>query len=88
MGALTFLGHAARLARAGFVMAREGAFVEIDIRGLPDNAQLPVRLANLFARRGVKGSEGLSAAIDRLGPSYVKLGQFLATRPASLHGLR
>ena len=81
MGALTFLGHAARLARAGFVMAREGAFVEIEVRGLPDNAQLPVRLANLVARRGVKGSDGLSAAIAKLGPSYVKLGQFLATRP-------
>ena len=27
------------------------------------------------------GASGLSSAIDRLGPSYVKLGQFLATRP-------
>ena len=41
-----------------------------------------VRLANLIARRGVeRRSTGSPRAIDRLGPSYVKLGQFLATRP-------
>ncbi len=78
---LTFLGHAIRLARAGFVLAREGAFVGIDARALPDAARLPLTLANLIARRGVSGAAGLSAAIDKLGPSYVKLGQFLATRP-------
>jgi ubiquinone biosynthesis protein len=78
---LSFFGHALRMARAGFVLAREGAFVNIEPRGLPATTALGVRLANLLARRGVDGAAGLSSAIDRLGPSYVKLGQFLATRP-------
>jgi ubiquinone biosynthesis protein len=78
---LNTLGHALRLARAGFVLAREGAFVDLDQRGLPASATTAIKLANLFARRGVSGAAGLSTAIDRLGPSYVKLGQFLATRP-------
>ena len=77
----TFLGHAVRLARAGYVLAREGAFVGVDARSLPDPARLPVALANLIARKGVRAADGLAHAIDKLGPSYVKLGQFLATRP-------
>ena len=32
------------------------------------------------------GLAGLSRAIDRLGPSYVKLGQFLSTRPDIVGG--
>jgi len=74
------LGHCARLVRAGFVLAREGAFVDVDPQILPPLARAPLALANLLARPGSKGFGGLSAAIDRLGPSYVKLGQFLSTR--------
>jgi ubiquinone biosynthesis protein len=74
------LGHCARLARAGFVLAREGAFADIDPHILPPLARAPLALVNLLARRGAKGLDGLSTAIDRLGPSYVKLGQFLSTR--------
>jgi ubiquinone biosynthesis protein len=77
----TAIGHAVRLARAGFVLAREGAFVGIDPLTLPPLARAPLALANLLARPGSHGLNQLSAAIDRLGPSYVKLGQFLATRP-------
>ncbi|MGO9768673.1 MAG: 2-polyprenylphenol 6-hydroxylase [Roseiarcus sp.] len=62
-------------------MAREGTFVGVDSLMLPPLARPPLALANLLARRGARGLSGLSAAIDRLGPSYVKLGQFLATRP-------
>jgi len=78
---LSDFGHVFRLARAGFVLAREGAFVDVDRSALPPLARLPISLANLLARRGSHGFGGLAAAIDRLGPSYVKLGQFLATRP-------
>jgi ubiquinone biosynthesis protein len=78
---LTDLGHVVRLAHAGFTLAREGAFVGVDAATLPPLARLPLALAKLVARRGVHGLDGLAAAIDRLGPSYVKLGQFLATRP-------
>jgi len=78
---LTFLGHALRMGRAGFVLAREGAFKDFDARGLPPVAIAGVRVANLLARPGANSATGLSTAIDRLGPSYVKLGQFLGTRP-------
>jgi ubiquinone biosynthesis protein len=78
---LTNLAHVFRLARAGFVLAREGAFVDIEPSALPPLARLPLFLVNLLARRGAHGFSGLAAAVDRLGPSYVKLGQFLATRP-------
>jgi ubiquinone biosynthesis protein len=78
---LANLGHCARLARAAFVLAREGAFADIDRQVVPPLARAPLALANLVARRGAKGIDGLSAAIARLGPSYVKLGQFLSTRP-------
>jgi ubiquinone biosynthesis protein len=81
MSTVAAFGHALRLARAGFVFAREGAFVDVDPTLLPPAARLPLALANLVARRDVRGLTGLSRAIDRLGPSYVKMGQFLSTRP-------
>jgi ubiquinone biosynthesis protein len=78
---LAAIGHVSRLARAGFVLAREGAFLGVDPAALPPLARALLALANLLARRGAGGLDGLAAASDRLGPSYVKLGQFLATRP-------
>ncbi len=81
MSILTAVGHGLRLARAGFVFAREGAFVDVDPTLVPPGARLPLALANLIAQRGVTGLAELSRAIDRLGPSYVKMGQFLSTRP-------
>ena len=76
------IGHVIRLARAGFVLAREGVFSGIDPRVVPVEARLPLALAKLVARRHVGTGVGrLAVAIERLGPSYVKLGQFLATRP-------
>lgn len=76
------LGHLARLARAGFILAREGAFGLVDPALAPPAARFPLRLARLIERRNAGGSaERLAAAFTRLGPSYVKFGQFLATRP-------
>ncbi len=71
-----------RLARAGFVLARAGVFSHVDLATLPLSAHLPFAIAKLIARRP-KGpfNDALPAAIAQLGPSYVKLGQFLATRP-------
>ncbi|MFD1703908.1 2-polyprenylphenol 6-hydroxylase [Methylopila henanensis] len=71
-----------RLARAGFVMAREGALRLVDPIDLPPAARTLVGLGRLIERRSARdGAEGLARALQRLGPSYVKLGQFLATRP-------
>jgi ubiquinone biosynthesis protein len=81
LAALTSIGHALRLARAGYVLAREGAFQGMDPRALPPIARPALAAANLIARAGASRAEALTNAIDRLGPSYVKLGQFLATRP-------
>ena len=74
--------HLVRLARAGFVFAREGVFALVDTRPLPWPARTGVAIARLLERPGTKSGESrLAAALTRLGPTYVKLGQFLATRP-------
>jgi ubiquinone biosynthesis protein len=78
LSALFAFGHCLRLLRAGLVLAREGVFVGVDPHDLPPLARAPLALANLIARRNGRG--GVAAAIGRLGPSYVKLGQFLSTR--------
>jgi ubiquinone biosynthesis protein len=76
------VAHLARLARAGFVFAREGVLGLVDPAPLPLPAQLALRLARLIERpTGASAEHRLSTALTRLGPAYVKLGQFLATRP-------
>jgi ubiquinone biosynthesis protein len=74
--------HLARLGRAGFVFAREGVFALIDTTRLPLPARAAVRAARLIERPASRvAANRLATALTRLGPSYVKLGQFLATRP-------
>jgi ubiquinone biosynthesis protein len=74
--------HLFRLGRAGFVFAREGVFGIVDPATVPVPARPLLRIARLFERRTSGPAEKrISAALTRLGPSYVKLGQFLATRP-------
>jgi ubiquinone biosynthesis protein len=73
--------HIARLARAGFVFAREGVFGVVDPSLVPPPGQLALRLARIIERPGAKSGPRLSRALTRLGPAYLKLGQFLATRP-------
>ena len=76
------VSHLARLTRAGFVFAREGVLALIDTRPLPFPAKTAIAVARLIERPSAKGGAGrLAAALTRLGPTYVKLGQFLATRP-------
>jgi ubiquinone biosynthesis protein len=72
--------HITRLARAGYVFAREGVFGIIDTSPLPPPAQVAIKMAQLIERRDATQGK-LSRALTRLGPTYVKLGQFLATRP-------
>jgi ubiquinone biosynthesis protein len=74
--------HLVRLGRAGFVFAREGVFGIVDPTAVPVPARPFLRLARLIERRTTGAADTrLSTALTRLGPSYVKLGQFLATRP-------
>jgi ubiquinone biosynthesis protein len=74
--------HLVRLGHAGFVFAREGVFAGIDTTVLPPPARAAVRLARLIERPASRVTANrIAAALTRLGPTYVKLGQFLATRP-------
>ena len=78
---ISALTHIARLARAGFVFAREGVFGVVDPSLVPPPGQLALKIAGLIQRRGAKSGPRLSRALERMGPAYLKLGQFLATRP-------
>jgi len=76
------ISHLVRLGGAGFVFAREGVFALVDTRPLPLSAKTTIAIARLFERPNTKSGESrLAAALTTLGPTYVKLGQFLATRP-------
>ncbi|HEY6022786.1 MAG TPA: 2-polyprenylphenol 6-hydroxylase [Pseudolabrys sp.] len=76
------ISHLLRLSRAGFVFAREGVFALVDTRPLPLPAKTAIAVARLLERPSAKSGESrLAAALSKLGPTYVKLGQFLATRP-------
>jgi len=64
------------------VFAREGVLALVDADLLPLGARTALHLARLIERPTADGAAvRLSAALTRLGPAYVKLGQFLATRP-------
>lgn len=78
--------HIARLARAGLVLAQYG--VRFVPKGTP--VPWPLRLARIVVlpitlitapfRMRTPPDKRLSTALTKLGPSYVKLGQFMATR--------
>jgi ubiquinone biosynthesis protein len=76
------LVHVARLGHAGLVFAREGVLGLVDPKLLPFAPRQALRLARLIERPTSHGAAvRLAAALTKLGPAYVKLGQFLATRP-------
>jgi ubiquinone biosynthesis protein len=76
------LAHLTRLGRAGFVFAREGVLALVDPKPLPLPARAALACARLIERpTGERAAVRLAAALTKLGPTYVKLGQFLATRP-------
>lgn len=82
MKALFGTFHILRLLRAAFILGREGVFLDVDPGLLPPAAQPGFFLFRRLARKDARTSEDrLPRAMARLGPSYVKLGQFLATRP-------
>src|SRR6202008_934064 len=70
-----------RLIRAAFVFAREGVFGSVAPSLVPPPGQLALKLARIIERRGDKHGPRISRALTRMGPAYLKLGQFLATRP-------
>ena len=80
------LGSILRLARAGIVLAQHGVrFVPAGTKvplalHLARAATLPVRVLAWPFRRREPAGRRVAGALTRLGPSYIKLGQFLATR--------
>jgi ubiquinone biosynthesis protein len=75
-----------RLKRAGFVLAQHG--VRFVPKGMPaplalkvaHAATLPIRILTWPFHAGQPKETRVARALTSLGPSYVKLGQFLATR--------
>ena len=79
---ISALASLVRLGRAGFIFAREGVFGVIDPVAIPPSMRPLIRIVRVIERPSSGAAEmRLSTALTRLGPSYVKLGQFLATRP-------
>ncbi len=73
-----------RLLRAGWVLAREGVVAALPGDQFEGPPRAAWRVAKMLARPRAHGrdrTQSIAAAVERLGPSYVKLGQFLATRP-------
>lgn len=80
------LTNSVRLARAGLVLAQHG------VRFVPKGQKvplplhlarwltLPLRALSWPFRAGQDKSKRIPTALAKLGPSYIKLGQFLATR--------
>jgi ubiquinone biosynthesis protein len=72
-----------RLLKAGRTLALHDALLLPEqIAQLPAPARLALKIAGTGRHRGGDSDQGrLAAALTELGPSYIKLGQFLATRP-------
>ena len=75
-----------RLARAGLVLAQHGVRFVPEGASAPPEVKLilaltaPIRLLAAPFHAGEPKETRVAAALTRLGPSYIKLGQFLATR--------
>ena len=77
------IGDYRRLMRAGIALARHDVILP---GAYQTRLPLPARIAGRILRLvggGAKGRPGqrLARALEKLGPAYIKLGQFLATRP-------
>ena len=80
------LGNILRLGRAGIVLAQHGVrFVPAGMKApfalqAARVATLPIRVLTWPLRIGRPKEARVAGALTSLGPSYIKLGQFLATR--------
>lgn len=80
---LKALADYGRLLRAGTALARHDVILPGEYHNrLPFPAKLAGKTLRIFGG-GAKGRQGerLATALEKLGPAYIKLGQFLATRP-------
>ncbi|MBX9746826.1 MAG: 2-polyprenylphenol 6-hydroxylase [Hyphomonadaceae bacterium] len=78
------IGHVRRLLRVALTLVRYDVLLPAEYYDrYPTLLQAAHTGLSIFAkrRRGRSVGERLAKALERLGPAYVKVGQFLATRP-------
>jgi ubiquinone biosynthesis protein len=79
------VGHFLRLFRIARTLARHDAMFPLDLLGLPPALRGALDVLTVFNRRragpAVPPGERLAHALEELGPTFIKLGQALATRP-------
>jgi ubiquinone biosynthesis protein len=81
--------NAFRILRAGFTLARHGALLPPEqVQQLPWIARRGLALAQIGNTSPTDRGQRVSTALSKLGPSYIKLGQFLATRPDMIGAAR
>lgn len=79
-----WIGHSLRLLRVTVTLLRYDALLPREYQNrLPLWAAGLARVLRVFSKRRGNVPRGvrLAAALEKLGPAYVKFGQFLATRP-------
>jgi len=80
----SWIGHSWRLLRVAATLARYDVLLPGEYyERYPLGLRATHTLLRMFTKRGRGRSVGarLAKAFERLGPAYVKVGQFLATRP-------
>ncbi|MGE0595639.1 MAG: 2-polyprenylphenol 6-hydroxylase [Hyphomonadaceae bacterium] len=80
----SWIGHSWRLMRVAWTLARFDVLLPeeyYDRYSLPLQATHTALRVIAKRRRGRSVGARLAKALERLGPAYVKVGQFLATRP-------
>lgn len=81
---MSLFGDLALLAKATWVLMREGIVTALPSENEPPAVTRLKRLARLVERKRAQQATqqaNLARALNRLGPGWVKFGQFLATRP-------
>ena len=80
----TALSDYLRLARAGAVMVRNDVIIPAAYRSrIPFAAKAAGAVLRIVSGGGGRGRPGerFARALEKLGPAWIKLGQFMATRP-------
>ena len=80
----TALSDYLRLARAGAVMVRNDVIIPAAYRSrIPFAAKAAGAVLRILPGGGGRGRPGerFARALEKLGPAWIKLGQFMATRP-------
>jgi ubiquinone biosynthesis protein len=78
-------GHFLRLFKIARTLARHDALFPLDLLAVPQALATALKLLTVFNRRHVNAAippgERFAHALEELGPTFIKLGQALATRP-------